>query len=328
VVITLLAIHIHQRSAFFGANPAVTALYFWNNSVLGAVVGANYATRTTLTGTRATSDIGSLKVPTNFTASGQGFFAQVSAEATLNFTNTMRSTDNTSAIFFRNTNSETHLFKLNLLSPNAVFNQIAIGYATGATNGFDNQIDAVPFADSPTMISSLINNVDYIIQGRSLPFAITDVVPMGFKTNVAGNYSMTSEAFEGVFAANQNIFLKDNLVGITHNIKQSPYSFTSNIGIFNNRFEIVYVNSVLGIDNPAFNENSVFVFKKDNTITVNSGTTQMKSVVVYDLRGRLVAEKTNINTTETKLDLAVEQQVLLVTITTVDNQKVTKKIVY
>ena len=311
-------------SAFFAANTNVSALYFWDNANL-QTAGTRYATINALTA--IASAVSPSKTPSNFIGVGQGFFVQVSAAPSIAFNNGMRSSDN-NPVFFRNATSDKSLFKLNLLDTNNTFNQIAIGYVNGATAGIDNQIDAVPFAPSATMVSSLINNLDYVIQGRALPFANSDVVPLGFKTGVAGNYSFATEAFEGVFANNQNIFLKDNLTGITHNIKQSPYQFTTNIGTFNNRFEIVY-QSTLGIENPNFDANNVFVFVKNDNININSGTNNMKNVQVFDIRGRLVYDKKEVNATTFEIEnLKVEQAILVVKITSQDGQIVTKKIIF
>jgi hypothetical protein len=123
--------------------------------------------------------------------------------------------------------------------------------------------------------------------------------------------------------------LRDNLLGTIYNIKASPYTFTSASGAFNNRFEIVYTSSPLGTHNPTFDADSVVVYKQDQVLNVNSGTTVMSKVRVFDVRGRLIFEKNNINATAVKLtDLKAEQQVLLVQITSDDNRIVTKKVVY
>lgn len=54
----------------------------------------------------------------------------------------------------------------------------------------------------------------------------------------------------------------------------------------------------------------------------------MKNVEIYNLRGRLVYEQSNINTTTTALNnLKAEQEVLLVKITSEDDKVVTKKVV-
>ncbi len=55
----------------------------------------------------------------------------------------------------------------------------------------------------------------------------------------------------------------------------------------------------------------------------------MKEVKIFDIRGRLVAEKTSINATDVQFsNLNTAQQVLLVQITTEEGVVVTKKVIY
>ena len=229
--------------------------------------------------------------------------------------------------FFRNANTfEKHLIKLNLTTPTSTFNQIAVAYLTGATDGFDAGYDGLVFGGgNPTMISSLINGADYVIQGKALAFNVADVVPLGFRSEVAGSYTITTADTEGVFAANQDFYLRDNLTGTTHNIKQTPYNFVSAAGTFNARFQLVY-QAVLNVSNPSI-ENGLIAFVKNDRINIRS-TVNMTEIKVYDLAGRLIYEKSKITTKDIELnDLKTEHQMLLIQITA-DGKTVTKKIVY
>jgi hypothetical protein len=135
---------------------------------------------------------------------------------------------------------------------------------------------------------------------------------------------------DGLFLGEQNVYLKDNLLNVTHDIKTSAYTFTSDQGTFSDRFEVVYINSTLNISTPTFDANSVIVYKDDNKVlNINAGKVVMKNVKIYDVRGRFVYEKSNINSTTKALkDLKAEQEVLLVKITSDDNKVVTKKVVF
>jgi hypothetical protein len=53
----------------------------------------------------------------------------------------------------------------------------------------------------------------------------------------------------------------------------------------------------------------------------------MELVRVYDLQGRLLVEKKQINSSETKLSTTATNQVLLLEITAANGLKVTKKII-
>ena len=315
-----------STSSFFTANTNIGTLYFWTKSNLAAATGNNYASQTNAASTAAVA--GGI-APNGFIQVGQGFFCNFpTTAATITFNNGMKVGNNADQ-FYRNANIiEKHIIKLNLTSPTSNFNQIAIGYVTDATSGVDAQIDGPTFNggdNMQTMISSLINGSNYVIQGKGLPFSTTDEFALGFKTDAAGSYTLSTESFDGLFANGQDFFIKDNLTGTTHNIKQTPYNFVSAAGTFNSRFQLVY-QAVLNVSNPSI-ENGLIAFVKNDRINIRS-TVNMTEIKVYDLSGRLVYEKSKINTKDIELnDLKTEHQMLLIQITA-DGKTVTKKIVY
>ena len=152
---------------------------------------------------------------------------------------------------------------------------------------------------------------------------------MGFKTDVAGSYSIALEAFDGLFEGDQNIYIKDNLSGNVHNLKQSAYQFATEEGIFNTRFEVVYNYTTLDVNNPDANANKVVVYKQNDVVYINTTSLIMQKVELYDVSGRLMQELNDINESTVNFsNLSLANQVLLVKITTVDNQVISKKIVY
>jgi hypothetical protein len=272
--------------------------------------------------------------PTGKIASGQGFFieaATASADGTYtaNFNNSMRLTGNNSQFFRTNTNpSQAELEKnrlwITISNAQGAYNQILVGYITNATNGFDDLFDGKPFAASNVLsLYSLSGTDKYTIQGRALPFNENDVIPLGYKTTIAGDFTIALEDFDGLFQ-NEDVFLTDTFSNMTQNLKNNAYTFSSPIGTFDNRFQIVYGNQ-LGIDQPVFNERSVVVYKQGQEIVVNAGKVVMSKVQVYDIRGRLLIEKENINASEVRLSAAESNQVLIVRITDLENNTVTKK---
>ena len=313
---------------FLNGNTTGGTLYFWrktNNATSTATT--SYATYTLAggSGTAANSNGGSSIIPNGTIQVGQGFIVKTGLSATeLNFTNAMR-TANTDDQFLRTTNEKSR-FWLNLTSTNGAFCQAMVAYMPEATSGVDNAIDGPYFNDSPIALTSIINDEEYTIQGRALPFATTDTVPLGFKTNAAGNYNIAIDHVDGFFSTGQTVFLKDNLLNTVVDLSAGSYSFASANGTFNSRFEVVY-QSTLGANNPTFTANSVIVFGENGEIKINSGTTIMELVRVYDLQGRLLVEKKQINASETKLSTTATNQVLLVEITAVNGSKITKKII-
>jgi len=88
---------------------------------------------------------------------------------------------------------------------------------------------------------------------------------------------------------------------------------------------VVYENSFLSTSESAWNENSIVVYKPNDLIVVNSGRVTMKNIQVFDVRGRMIVEKNNVNSTESRIDVGDTNQVLLFKITSDDGKVVTKK---
>jgi hypothetical protein len=132
---------------------------------------------------------------------------------------------------------------------------------------------------------------------------------------------------DGLFAESQDIFVRDNLMGIDHNIKVSPYTFASDAGTFDSRFELVYTQA-LGIPSTDFTPNSVIVYKNTDWFHVNTKGITMKEIQVYDVTGRLIFKQSDINATTTVLrGLTETNEVLFLKITSEDNVTVTVKVI-
>ncbi len=308
---------------FLATNPGT--LYFWTHFDQGAATNANYASYTTMGFAAAAGGA----TPNGVIQAGQGFMLRTNSTGNASFTNGMRVANNEGQ-FFRAANlNDKHRIWINLSSESSpLINQTLVGYMDGATEGIDISIDGKLIENDGNSISSNINDEGYVIQGRSLPFADTDTVPLRFKAVIAGNYTLSIDHVDGIFAGDQAIFLQDNLTGVVHNIKESAYTFASETGTFNNRFAVVYQSAPLGIENPILDANSIVTYKQNGILHINAGATIMESVKLFDIRGRLLFERNGIQSTTTSLDnLNVEQQVLIVQITTNDAKTITKKVI-
>ena len=61
---------------------------------------------------------------------------------------------------------------------------------------------------------------------------------------------------------------------------------------------------------------------------VNSGKNMINNIKVFDIQGRLIAEQQNVKATSASIkDLGMGQQVLIIQITSEENQVVNKKVV-
>ena len=123
--------------------------------------------------------------------------------------------------------------------------------------------------------------------------------------------------------------MKDKSNGIVQNLNEGNYTFNSAIGEFNNRFEIVYKNSLLSNSENIFNDNSVLVFENNNILNVNSSNTNIKLIKVYDTLGRLLITQNNINNQEHQIkSLKKTNTVLLLQIEDINGKTVKKKVIF
>jgi hypothetical protein len=314
-------------SAFFSANPTIEpTLYLWRKR--NGVIGSGYATSNGIGVTSAQIDVNNVNLE-NTIKLGQGFFVIANGATTLNFTNTMR-TDTGGTPFFRSSNNtqELHRYWLNLSKSTDIVGQTLIGYAAGATQGRDAGIDATYFNDSPLALTSLIGNTEFSIQGRSVPFINTDLVPLGFKSDVAGTFTISLANVDGLFAGSQDLFLKDNTTGIVQNLKTGSYSFTTGIGIFNSRFEVQYT-STLSTSNPVFDANNIIIGVKNQKITINAGNVIMNKIELVDVTGKTIYTEKDVNSSTAILSgVEISNQMLVVRITTQNSDVINRKIIF
>jgi len=267
-------------------------------------------------------------IPNGYIPSGQGFFvnysntgAVVSTNGTIKtgeviFNNAMRvkgASDN--AQFFRTTNPNPSKSKgnsnklwINLTSDIGVTNQVLVGYVDGATNGNDGLYYDVPRAFKPRTALALysLSQADeskYAIQGKEPnSLNLEEVIPLGFYTAINGAtlYKFSLAQFKGDFFNANTVYLKDKLMNVVHDLSQSDYSFTSVVGEFKDRFEIVFKSETLSDIELQQNTKKLSIielgdgrvqFKSNNNLTI-------QSVKIIDILGRTLYQLKGANSSE------------------------------
>ena len=281
-------------------------------------------------------------------ASGQGFFVRMLEDGETDITPpTNTTTAATSSVLFKNayrrasdgsvydnseffknsssTNEKSRIW-LDLISPNNAVTRTVVGYVPGATLAKDRIYDALIDVDA-FKLYTLINTQKQAIQGRPVPFDANDLVPMGMFIETAGNYTVAIAAVDGLFLdASQNIYLEDKLMNVIHNLKQAPYTFSTIAGEFNDRFVLRYTNAVLS--NQQFEITNGLVIASNHKVSLLASE-NIQSVVIFDVLGRKIYDKNNINSTEVVLDhLTPTKEALIVKTIFEDGKVVTKKIIY
>ena len=209
------------------------------------------------------------------------------------------------------------------------FKQTLIGYVEGATNAYDDNFDGFSIDGNAYIDFYSINAANNLaIQGRALPFVDTDFVPLGYRSTIAGNFTIAINQANGALA-NQRVYLEDKQTGTINELTAQNYTFNTTAGTFNNRFVLRYTNKTLGTGEFETVENQITVVSQDKAITISSAKENLSKVFIYDISGKQLYQKQNIGNLELSMQhLAFAQQVLLVKVVLENGYTTTKKLIF
>lgn len=321
-------------------------LYFWthNTPMTNYKYAANddYAVYNLLggVGTRGALSSGvNESIPDGTIASGQAFFVASRDSGILEFNNSMRIAGKNTA-FYKPSNSsseaiqkktgiERHRIWLNFKNPEGIFKQILVGYIDGATNSYDPDFDSETLNGNQfANFYSSIENKSLSIQGRGLPFTENDSIQLGYKTTLAGNFDISIDHQDGFFE-NIKVYIEDKNLKTIHNLKDKPYSFTTQDGTFNDRFALRFTNEILTTSEFENVDNNVLISVKNKIIKISSVNSNLDELIVYDVSGKEIYHKNKIQNTEFEIsNLRIAHQILLIKIILEDKKIVTRKIIF
>jgi hypothetical protein len=311
-----------NNQLFIDANPELLGtLWFWNHSTeqngggsSGTNNQADYATWTSLGSTGGTDGT----LPDDYIQSAQGFFVQATgSNPSISFTNSQRIGGN-NLQFFKNSNVETrNRAWLAISNDSNDFNQILVGFATGATDGFDRLYDGKKFKAHPRVsLYSVAGSEQLSIQALAKPpINGTKKIPLGVDAWITGDHTIYLDSLNN-WGANLSLVLEDVKLHTSINLKeQNSYTFTvDSIGSIQDRFYLNVTHTLSGnhdggIELPDSSDVSTNVgnVETDNfTIysldqeLILTGDTEIKHISLYDVSGRLVLEN-SINATSARI---------------------------
>ncbi len=269
-------------------------LYFWTHdtAISTGISGPNYYNFTnddyaTWNGSGGTAAHAGSPVPNGNIASGQGFFVTATTAGQVKFDNDMRVISNNN-LFYRPANR----VWLDLTNSNGLFRQILIGFFDDATDGEDRLYDGLRLENGTNWdFYSILNGQKMAIQGLST-FSEDKVIPLGVEIIQAGTFEISIAQTEADLNT-ATIYLKDNLLNITHDLKQSSYQVAINtLGNIDNRFELVFQRDALNVDDNILASNLIVSNYNENQIKIDANKT-ISNLKIYDVLG-----KTLINTKE------------------------------
>ncbi|WOD44715.1 LamG-like jellyroll fold domain-containing protein [Hwangdonia lutea] len=295
--------------------------------------------------------------PSRYLPVGQGFITEIVGNGHVEFNNSQRvfikeadadGTYNNGSSFFRNGNDKTknknvsaknneqNEFKkmrleLNAVSGPATRRELLLGFSNETTDGFDYGYEA-------ECTDSNNNDLNLNFEGKNMNIqAYSDitnekVVALNFKSSDTNTFEIKMTETENIDET-QEIYLRDNLTGTYFDLTENqPYSFTSEQGKFNKRFEIVFQSEQksLSIEESKHHENFVYFQNKTNTLFAKKLSAAVNNLAVISMKGQTVFELQNVTQTTLNNGLKLVNMATgtyIVCLRTEDHQVITKKII-
>lgn len=322
-----------QANEFIGANTNISGtLYFWTHSSQISVsnpgnqtynfITSDYATYTT--GGGVASSNGGL-APSGNIASGQGFFVEAITATPVIFNNSMRDVSANNTRFFRIAQPQEIRDRvwLNFTQDTGLFSQQLVVYTDQATLGYDRGYDGrVSKSVNTVSFYSLLDEENMRIQCRPA-FDSSDVVPLGYSTGYASEYKIAIDHSEGVFAAGQIVYLEDKQLNVVHDLTEGPYTFSTEAGAFDSRFQLRYQLPLsVGEKDP---KNNLMVTSGKGWFEIRADK-EMESVELIDLLGRKLFVSSGVSSDVFRADLPqfADSVVVIVVKFREESQKIVK----
>ncbi|AUP79152.1 LamG domain-containing protein [Flavivirga eckloniae] len=265
--------------------------------------------------------------PTRYLPVGQGFITEIVADGNVEFNNSQRifikesdadGTYNNGASFFKSSNTKSkkgnttakesgedseangHGMQKIRLEFNAVTGpdtrrELLLGFSDATTDGFDYGYDTECDESNNNDFNLSLEGLNMNIQAYA-PIVSDKVIPLNFKSSGDNSFEIRITESENL-DENQEIYLRDNLTEEYFDLTtMEAYSFSSEQGKFNNRFEIVFQNeaTTLSAEEATFTENYIYYHNKTNTLFAKKLNSQVKKLALINMRGQAVLEVENV----------------------------------
>ncbi|GAA4953993.1 hypothetical protein GCM10023314_29500 [Algibacter agarivorans] len=296
-------------------------------------------------------------VPTRYLPVGQGFITEIVADGTVEFNNNQRvfikeadadGTYNNGSTFSKSGNTKSSKGKtskekttsedmkkirleFNSTSGPETRRELLLGFSEKTSDGYDYGYDAE--------CDELNNNdLNLNLEGKNMNMqaysAITDdkAVPLNFKSSGDNAFEIKISEFEHI-EEDQAVFLKDNLTGMYFDLTEgTAYGFSSEQGVFNNRFEIVFQSEQqsLSTEEATITENFIYYKNTANTLYVKKLNSPVSKLSLISMRGLAVLELTNVSSERLQNGLQftnISTGAYVVCMRTEANEVITKKII-
>ncbi|MFV9549713.1 CshA/CshB family fibrillar adhesin-related protein [Algibacter sp. PT7-4] len=296
-------------------------------------------------------------VPTRYLPVGQGFIAEIIANGQVEFNNSQRvfikeadadGTYDSGSTFSKSSKGKSSKSNTSKKSENSALMQrirlefnstsgpktrreLLLGFSEQTSDAYDYGYDAKNTETSNNDLNLDLEGQNMTIQAYA---SITDekVVPLNFSSSGNNAFEIRVTVTENINDS-QAIYLRDNLTGVYFNLREDlAYSFTSDQGIFNERFAIVFQNeqASLSTETALAESNHIYYQNSINTLFVKKLNSNVTKLSLVNMRGQSVLEMVDV--AQSKLNNGipfnnVSTGMYIVCMRTENNEVLTKKII-
>jgi hypothetical protein len=235
--------------------------------------------------------VGGTNNGSNIIRSGQAFFVEAAATASISFLEEYKSTTVTGG-FFRSALPE--FMRVTYMQNNEHLDDIIINFNADAQADFDPRFDARSMGGELNGLASFKNADRLAIHTR--PTAVgDDSVALSVRNTTTGNYQLKFSEMEG-FAASTNITLLDKFLNVQYDVKQDSiisFDITTDVNSKgDDRFWLFYNHKSTGINQQALLKNKISVYPNPASSVINLSlklAENQKSTYTYHIYNQLGA---------------------------------------
>ena len=210
--------------------------------------------------------------------------------------------------------------------------ELLLGFSETTTDGFDYGYDAECDESNNNDFNLSLEGKNMNMQAYS-PITDDKVIPLNFKSSGANSFEIRMTETENL-DENQEVYLRDHLTGDYFELTtKEVYSFSSEQGKFNNRFEIVFQNeaTTLSTEEATVTENYIYYQNKTNTLFAKKLNGGVKKLALINMRGQTVLEVENVPAESLENGFKfnnISTGAYVVCLRTEMNEVITKKIIF
>ena len=196
--------------------------------------------------------------------------------------------------------------RLDFTAPDGAVRQILLGFTSdnSATDGFDYGWDAINWDNFANDMNWIIGDTRCIIQGVG-SFNNSKTYPLGVFLGETGSVKISLNSLEN-FEEDIPVYIHDTLLDTYTQINEEDYENILDQGEYEDRFYIAFnapLNSNLVLSTDEFKTAAPTIRYANNTNEIlvdTQGTSQIKSLRIYDISGKQIYQELLPNASEIK----------------------------